>query len=181
MRKPACPYCDYSFPTVPPDQSPCPQCGRILYVYTSPLTAKVVLMTDEGLTKVIRPKASAIRTDYFTSRILELEAAFVKANSLTSHYPELGRELESLVGGLLSEYLPNKYKIGTGFVRSLEKPGWQSNQIDLLLFRSDICYPIATHQEFKVFPVESVISFMEVTSNLTPGKLLEDYEKVADL
>jgi len=180
-RTPTCPYCDHAFTTVPADRHPCPSCNQTIYIYSSHLDARVVLMTEEGLSKVIRPKSSASQSDYFTARMLELDAAFSKAKASTTHYGELGRELESLVKGLLEEYLPNKYRVATGFVRSLEKPGWLSNQIDLLLCRSDICYPIAIHQQYSVFPIESVVSFMEVTSHLTTGKLVEDYEKVAEL
>ena len=138
-------------------------------------------MTEDGLYKIINPKGRREPSDYFTARAEELKASFARAQASTFHYGELGRELESCVRSLLSEYLPNRYDIATGFVRSLERPGWQSNQIDILLSRSDICYPIAVHQQYNVYPLESVISFMEVTSNLTKGKLREDYEKVAEL
>jgi hypothetical protein len=176
-----CPYCDLLFSDVPPDQSTCPTCGGILHVFHSPLTNRIILMSDEGLFKIAKPTSATKVVDYFSSRMLELEASFNKAKASTTHYGELGRQLESLVKNLLSEYLPNKYKTATGFVRTLEKPGWQSNQIDIILSRSDICYPIAVLDQYSVFPIESVVSFVEVTSNLTPGKLLEDFEKVAEL
>ncbi len=177
----SCPYCDHVFGKLPPDRTGCPNCGEILYVYDSILSNRKILLTEEGLFTMVKVKASQESSDYFTARLQELDASFRKASASTSHYGELGRELETLVKALLSEYLPNKYKVGTGFVRSLEKPGWQSNQIDILLSRNDICYPIAVHQQYSVFPLESIISFMEVTSNLTKAKLNEDYEKVAEL
>jgi hypothetical protein len=177
----SCPYCDHNFDTLPPDRTGCPNCEQIIYIYSSPLGGQKILMTEEGLFKVIRTKSSKEEKDYFVARMEELEAAFRKATASTTHYAELGRELETLVKKLLEEYLPNKYKVATGFVKSLEKPGWQSNQIDIILSRSDICYPISVQHQYSVFPIESVVSFMEVTSNLTPAKLHEDYEKVAEL
>jgi hypothetical protein len=176
-----CPYCDHQFEKMPADRTGCPQCLQILYVYDSPLSRRKVLLTEEGLYKIIKVPPSKEQTDYFTSRLLELEAAFGKAKASSQHYGERGRELESLVWHLLEEYLPNKYKLATGFVRSLEKPEWISKQIDIIFSRNDICYPIAVHNQYSVFPLESIISFMEVTSTLTKGKLLEDYEKVSDL
>ncbi len=181
MREISCPYCDYNFENLPADGSGCPNCGEIIYVYDSILGNKKILLTEEGLYKIVKVKASQEANDYFTARLQELDASFRKAKASINHYGELGRELETLVKGLLSEYLPNKYKVSTGFVRSLEKPKWQSNQIDVLLSRNDICYPIFVHQQYSVFPLESIISFMEVTSNLTKAKLREDYEKVAEL
>ncbi len=177
----ACPYCDHPFDSVPLDRTGCPHCGEIIYVYDSPLRDSKIILTDEGHYKIVKAKAFKQVTDYFTARMLELEAAFSKAKATTSHYAELGRELEALVRNLLTEYLPNKYMVATGFVKTLEKLDWQSSQIDIIISRSDICHPIAVHQQYRVFPIESVISFMEVTSNLTPAKLTEDYEKVAEL
>ncbi len=146
-----CPYCDYRFAQMPADRTGCPGCSQILYVYNSVLGGKKILLTEEGLYKIIKVRPSKEPTDYFTSRMQELEAAFSKAKASTRHYGELGRELESLVWHLLEEYLPNKYKVATGFVRTLEKPGWISNQIDIILSRSDICYPIAVHHQYSVF------------------------------
>jgi len=177
----SCPYCDYDFTKLPPDRTGCPNCGEIIYIYESPSGRGKILITEEGLYKIVKAKPSQQAQDYFTSRLIELKAAFEKAKATSNHYGELGRELEALVKNLLQEYLPAKYKVATGFVRSLEKPKWQSNQIDVLMTRSDICYPIAVHNEYSIFPLETVISFMEVTSNLTKGKLREDYEKVEEL
>ena len=183
MAKPVihCPYCDDELPKVPLDISGCPKCGQVIRVIESLLGDRKVLLTQEGWAKIYRPSGREVEHDYFTARLQELRGAFEKAMGSTIHYGERGRELESLVRGFIDEYLPRKYSLHTGFVRSLEKQGWQSNQIDILVCRSDICYPIAVHREFSVYPLESLISFIEVTSNLTRGKLREDYEKVAVL
>lgn len=177
----SCPYCGFIFNSMPIDRTGCPNCKEIIYVHDSILGNKKVLFTEEGLFKIVKIKYSQETKDYFISRLRELDAAFRKAQASTQHYGELGRELESLVKNLLSEYLPTKYKLATGFIRSLEKPKWQSNQIDIIFSRNDICHPIAVHNQYSVFPLESIISFMEITSNLTKAKLIEDYEKVADL
>ncbi|MBA7682155.1 hypothetical protein ES703_90501 [subsurface metagenome] len=108
-------------------------------------------------------------------------AAFDKATKASTHYGQLGSESEEIVRELLNEHLPLKYYADTGFVRTLEKPGWESKQIDILLVRRDICFPLAILKRFKVYPIESVIGFMEVTSKVNKGKLTEDFEKVVDL
>lgn len=69
----------------------------------------------------------------------------------------------------------------TGFVRSLEDPEWQSSQIDLLLTRKDFGHPLAVFPETKIYPIEAVIGFVEVTKRIDKRKLLEDFGKVKDL
>ena len=177
----SCPYCGYELAAMPHDKTACPNCENILYISKSILGEEDVLLTEEGYYKIVRSKKRDEESDYFTERMNELKASFGKAKASIMHYGELGRDLEVAVRKLLEEYLPNKYRVDTGFVRSLEKPGWRSNQIDILLSRNDICYPLAIHHEYKVYPLESIISFMEVTSNLTSAKMREDYEKVTEL
>jgi hypothetical protein len=58
---------------------------------------------------------------------------------------------------------------------------WQSNQIDLLFTRQDIGYPLAVLPGTKIFPIESIIGFMEVTKTLDKKKLENDFKKIASL
>ena len=153
-----------------PDRTVCPVCGEVIYLNESLIGGNQVLLIEEGYHNIVKTRRVGDSGGYFIRRVEGLAAASRKARASTKHYGELGRELEAAVKGFLSEHLPNEYRIDTGFVRSLEKPGWQSNQIDVLLSRSDICYPLATHHEYKVYPLESVISFVEVTSDLTRAK-----------
>jgi len=119
--------------------------------------------------------------DYMSSRQADLLNYLRKASAIIEHDGERGRNLETEVGRLIGEYLPGIFAVDTGFVRSLEDPDWQSNQIDLLLTRSDFGHPLAVFPETKVYPIEAVVGFVEVTKRVDKRKLEEDFRKVRDL
>ena len=122
--------------------------------------------------------------NYFTRCVNSLKEAYrgVEVGD-NPHYVTAGHELECLVTEkLLKPFLPSKYAVHTNcFVRSLEKPNWKSNEIDILFTRDDIGFPLESHETYKIFPMESIVSFMEVTKTLDLPKLREEYAKVADL
>jgi hypothetical protein len=140
-----------------------------------------MLLTEEGYEKITRAVRLQENAEYFSERLGQLGSEFRKAQKACTHYGQLGSELEKLVMVLLREHLPLKYKVDTGFVRTLERPGWESSQIDILFVRQDICFPLAILKDFRVYPIEAVVGFMEVTSKVTRGKLAEDFEKVVAL
>ena len=119
--------------------------------------------------------------EYMSSRQADVLNSLRKASAVLEHDGERGRNLETEVGRLIGEYLPGIFSVDTGFVRSLEDPDWQSNQIDLLLTRSDFGHPLAVFPETKVFPIEAVVGFVEVTKRIDKRKMEEDFRKVKEL
>lgn len=114
-------------------------------------------------------------------RAKELESKIGAVVTILKHHGEVGRNIEEIVRQTLREYVPQKFGIETGFVRSLEDSNWESSQIDLLLTRQDTGHPLAVFPGTKVFPIESVIGFIEVTKVLNRQKLEDDFKKVKDL
>lgn len=115
------------------------------------------------------------------TRAKELESRISTVVAVLKHHGEAGRNIEEIVRQTIREYVPQKFGIETGFVRSLEDPNWESSQIDLLLTRQDTGHPLAVFPGTKVFPIESVIGFIEVTKMLDRQKLEDDFQKVKDL
>lgn len=176
-----CPYCGSEIRNPPANGKLSPCCQQPVYRRKSSHTGKAMLLTEQGYERMKRAAQLQENTKYFSERLVQLGSEFRKAQNACTHYGQLGSELEKLVMCLLNEHLPLKYKADTGFVRTLDQPGWQSCQIDILFVRQDICFPLAMLKSFRVYPIESVVGFMEVTSKVTRGKLTEDFEKVVEL
>ena len=111
----------------------------------------------------------------------ELSSRLKSAIATLRHKGEVGKNIETILVKTLRPYVPNVFGIDTGFVRTLEDPKWQSRQIDILFTRQDVCHPLAVFPDSKVFPLEAIIGFLEVTKSINKGKLIEDFNKVADL
>lgn len=119
--------------------------------------------------------------EHLLSRQRELLTYLESVTSAIDHHGEAGRDLELRVRDLLTQFLPGRFGLSSGFVRSLDDPDWQSNQIDLLITRKDIGYPLAVFPGNEIYPIEAVVGFVEVTRTLNAAKLEEDFEKVRDL
>ncbi len=120
-------------------------------------------------------------SDTASNQVKEIEARINSVISVLRHHGEAGRNIEEIVRLAIRDYIPLKFGIETGFVRSLDDPNWQSNQIDLLFTRQDTGHPLAVFPGTKVFPIESVVGFMEITKKINKKKLQLDFEKVVDL
>ena len=118
---------------------------------------------------------------YFKYRADDLRSRLLMSTSILTHHGETGSNLEFAVRDFLGEYLPGNFGIESGFVRSLDDLSWQSRQIDVLLTRKDIGQALAVLPGSKVFPIEALVGFMEVTQTLNKKKLAKDFEKVRDL
>jgi hypothetical protein len=116
-----------------------------------------------------------------SSQLKELEVRIGSVVTVLKHYGEAGRNIEDIVRMAIRDYVPQKFGIETGFVRSLDDANWQSNQIHLLFTRQDIGHPLAVFPGTKIFPIESVIGFMEVTKSIDSEKLALDFRKISEL
>ncbi len=121
------------------------------------------------------------RGSYSKLAAAEISSRIQTAIDTLRHKGETGRNIEAIIQKALRDYIPHAFGIETGFVRSLEAPAWQSRQIDILFTRQDVCHPLAVFPDTKVFPIESIVGFMEVTKTIDRAKLTKDFKKVADL
>lgn len=118
-----------------------------------------------------------------------LESSIAQIQAVTGHEATKGLEIEDAVRRAFSLYIPQKFSVESGFVHSLHPCDdgqsfevWKDDrQIDVLFTYGDTGLVLSPEQNLKVFPLESILGFMEVTTNLNAKKLHEDFEKVSGL
>jgi hypothetical protein len=120
-------------------------------------------------------------TEHLIKVINILKAQFELNRVSTTHDSTFGRQLETLLVSELRKYIPNIFGIEkTAFIRTAENPLWESNEIDIIFTNNQWGSPIAVTNEYKVYPLESIIGLLEVTSNINRTKLNKDFLKVKD-
>jgi hypothetical protein len=90
-----------------------------------------------------------------------------------THNGEKGRESEEILRAFLKKFLPQKYKVGTGFVQTDEGI---SNQCDILVYDESNVPPLFSGYVNKIIRLISLRAVIECKMNLTT----EDLKKVND-
>jgi hypothetical protein len=91
---------------------------------------------------------------------------------LITHGPSVGTFYESLLASTISELLPSKYKIGSGFVYDTQRQ-LHSKQIDILVYDDSTVAPLYQRDGFVVVPSSTVKGVAEVKKTLTHAHLRE--------
>ncbi len=86
------------------------------------------------------------------------------AKSLVQHHGEKGRVIEGSLKAALRTVLPQRFKLGTGFV--LTATGRSSPQLDIVIYDDFENSPILLEGGVGLFPIECVYAFVEVKSDL---------------
>jgi hypothetical protein len=103
------------------------------------------------------------------------------------HGGDMGHTIEDILRNVLREYIPKRFSVEKGFVRSLgremtpEELKWKSHSVDILFTHGDSGLVLSSQPNTKVFPLESVLGFMEVTKTIDRQKLHDDFQKVREL
>lgn len=111
--------------------------------------------------------------EFHRSTSKELLAIKDRVRNLIYHWGEDGRHQEAVIKMMIQRFLPEKYRIGTGFV--VEKANYQRNhsaskQIDLIIY--DISYPILFKEnDFVILTADSVVGIIEVKANAVRQRL----------
>lgn len=87
-----------------------------------------------------------------------------------------GQAREIFLQGLLRHFLPEYLGVGTGIV--INNKDHQSKQMDIVVFDSRILPPLLATENPNIFPIEAVVSVIEVKSKLTLPELRKS-EKAA--
>ena len=99
----------------------------------------------------------------------ELLAIKDRVRNLINHWGEDGRYKEAVIKTMIQRFLPEKFKIGTGFVvrQTADRGNHESsNQIDLIIY--DTAYPILFKEtDFVILTPDSVAGIIEVKANAT--------------
>jgi hypothetical protein len=116
-----------------------------------------------------------------------LASQIAMAVDTVPHDGDMGHTIEDILRKVLREYIPKRFDVERGFVRSLgknmtpEELKWKSHSMDILFTHGDSGLVLSSQPNTKVFPLESVLGFMEVTKTIDRQKLREDFEKVQEL
>jgi hypothetical protein len=110
------------------------------------------------------------------SELSGLEAALLKsklhsARASILHAGEKGRALEFEAMSYLRSFLPAQYGLGTGFIAhhdSRDGPSL-SKQLDIIIYDAVRGAPLITLSTCGVYPIESVIGYVEVKAKITSG------------
>jgi len=95
--------------------------------------------------------------------ILKQEANLIKP-LVTAHPPTIGAFYEMILKKFVRDFVPNKYKIGTGFVMDIENKRL-SRQIDILIYENDAFPPIYQHEDLVIVESSAVYAAIEVKAH----------------
>ena len=116
------------------------------------------------------------KIDLFLSTfITESERIFNKDDRLI-HPGEYGMYRERCLKELLRNIIPEKYRIGDGFIINVE--GEVSTQCDILIYDPNII-PVTDNEVARFYPAEGIIAINEVKSTLSKSELSEALYKMA--
>lgn len=94
------------------------------------------------------------------------------------HAGEEGESAEFGLADFLRNHLPTKYGVGKGIV--IAENGLTGHVCDLVIYDALNCPVIpASKKGTLLFPVESVLAIIEMTTSLDPRKLKDDAKKLA--
>jgi hypothetical protein len=107
--------------------------------------------------------------EFHKSTAKELIAIKDRVRNLVNNWGEDGRHQEAVIKTMIQRFLPERFKIGSGFiVRQTRERGNHepSNQIDLIIY--DNSYPILFRDnDFVILTADSVLGIIEVKANAT--------------
>jgi hypothetical protein len=89
--------------------------------------------------------------------------------SALEHKLTQGELKELFVSEVLNNFLPSQFDIGTGVI--INHHGWQSNQIDIVIYDNRVLPPFIKKHNIGVYPAESVLATIEVKTWLTKPEL----------
>lgn len=119
---------------------------------------------------------SIINEDFYNSISKELISKVGRLRNFTNHSPSSGVLHEEILKSVLSNFLPSRYSIKTGFIYA--KPGVVSMQIDLLIIdESEPASYFFKEGDLVVVHPDAVVCGIEVKTSLRGRK---QFEKVTE-
>ncbi|MEY4281036.1 MAG: hypothetical protein RLZ39_448 [Bacteroidota bacterium] len=117
--------------------------------------------------------------EFHKSTAKELIAIKDRVRNLVNHWGEDGRHQEAVIKTMIQRFLPENFKIGSGFiVRQTHERGNHetSKQIDLIIY--DTSYPILfKDNDFVILTADSVLGIIEVKAKATNQRIQEIIQK----
>lgn len=121
--------------------------------------------------------------EFHESTVKELIAVKDRVRNLIDHWGEDGRHKEAVLKNIIRRFLPEKFRIGTGFVvsQTLERTTHQASpQIDLIIY--DSSFPVLFREgDFVILTPDAVNGIIEVKTNLANQDLQNVLNKSNEL
>lgn len=117
--------------------------------------------------------------EFHKSTTKELLAIKDRVRNLINHWGEDGRYQEAVIKTMIQRFLPEKFRIGSGFiVRQTNERGDHepSKQIDLIIYDT-ACPILFKENDFVILTADSVLGIIEVKANATNQGLLHIIKK----
>ena len=95
--------------------------------------------------------------------ILKQELKLIKL--LIQHNQTTGEFYETILRKFLNEFIPKKFKIGTGFIIDIENHQ-SSRQVDIIIYEDGKFSPIYQHNDFVIVESNTVLSTIEVKARI---------------
>jgi hypothetical protein len=112
--------------------------------------------------RVGKAKRNPNLADYWSGIHNALDGRLSSVKEYLRH-PSSGFTAENYFRDLLTEYLPKRYSVESGFVVNVA--GERSDFLDVLIVDALNIPPLSTESHFKVFPAEAVVGAIEITSS----------------
>ena len=116
--------------------------------------------------------------DYFSGRLVGLVAQ-AKALTELKHKLTKGELREIFLKGLLEDFLPNYLSVGSGVI--INNQGDQSHATDIVIYDNRILPPLLNSGDLNVYPIEALVSTIEVKSFLNLPALKSSDKKAGYL
>jgi hypothetical protein len=117
--------------------------------------------------------------EFHKSTTKELLAIKDRVRNLINHWGEDGRYQEAVIKTMIQRFLPEKFRIGSGFVvrQTRERGNHEpSKQIDLIIY--DTSFPILFKEnDFVILTPDSILGIIEVKANATNQGLQQVVKK----
>jgi len=123
---------------------------------------------------------TAISSDYFQNLAFELKSKFKRVNNFTSHTGSIGNYHEQALKSVISQSLPSRFSLKTGFVYfSQEKV---SRQVDILIVdESEPTSYFLQDGDFVIVHPDAVVAAIEVKTKLNKKDLQSASENLASV
>lgn len=106
---------------------------------------------------------------FHKSTVEELLVVKDRVRNLINHWGEEGRYKEAVLKSVIKRFLPEQFKIDTGFIVQQTEDGRghrSSNQIDLIIYNTS--YPVLFREgDFVILTSDAVHAIIEVKANLS--------------
>jgi len=114
------------------------------------------------------------RQDIFLQAAKRLRSEFEEL-AVVPHNAVKGHEAEQLIRRFLTEHIPKRFDVGSGFV--LDPNGMVSPQTDVIIYDAYNCPVYRASEEAAIFPSNNVAVVVEVKSNLDKDSLKDAWKK----